>query len=194
MMKAEYNATNPAVKLLGNFLPNRNENDPQNDPLDSIEWSKPKASLTLEQMCDTLEEGLRNREWFVTGRALPELFSDDFAFQDPDVQLRGIEQYSRQVRRLFDQSTARAEIISCNLDGEERLIRVVWRLSGSVNLLGGVHLKPFVVTTRLSVDATGLINFQEDEFSIPGYDILLSAFFPVLRPWLAPAAPPLDRM
>ena len=37
----------------------------------------------------------------------------------------------------------------------------------------------------------GLIVFQEDRFSLPGYDIILSALFPLLRPLLAPPAPPI---
>ena len=50
---------------------------------------------------------------YVTGRALPELFSERYAFSDPDVSLSGIQQYCRQVRagpRLAPASDAIAMI------------------------------------------------------------------------------------
>ena len=58
----------------------------------------------------------------------------------------------------------------------------------------GIEIKPYIVYTDylLSVakEDKGLIIFQEDRFSLPGYDIILSALFPFLRPILAPPAPP----
>ncbi len=67
------------------------------------------------------------------GLALPQLFSDDFYFKDPDVALSGIEPYARGVRRLFDQATARAEIVRCAPIADDT-IEVLWRLSGKVSL------------------------------------------------------------
>ncbi len=46
-------------------------------------------------MAAALDAGLREREWFVTGNIMPELFSNSFKFQDPDVKLEGVENYSR---------------------------------------------------------------------------------------------------
>ena len=51
----------------------------------------------------------------------------------------------------------------------------------------GLKIKPYVVTTTFKV-REGLVCFQEDEFSIPGWQILLGA----VAPWLPvpePAAP-----
>jgi hypothetical protein len=57
-----------------------------------------------------------------------------------------------------------------------------------------VGLKAYVVETALRLDADGLLVAQEDVFSIPSYDILLSALLPVLRPLLAPEAPPAEQL
>jgi hypothetical protein len=198
---AGYEAKNPLISLLGKLLPRSaapaNTAPHECNPLDEIDWAAPKLrGLSLTEMSARLEAGLSEREWFVTGRSLPELFSDKFAFSDPDVSLKGIEPYSRQVRRLFDQSTSRCEVVSCApVDGSDDCIRVVWRLSGEVNLgPAGLAIKPYVVSTTLRTDPRdgGLIVFQVDEFTIPGWDILLSALLPFLRPMLAPEAPPVE--
>ena len=66
-----------------------------------------------------------------------------------------------------------------------------------MNLGTGLKIKPYLVYTDLTVSPSdGLIIFQEDRFSIPGYDILLSALFPFLA-WiglLAPPAPSADEL
>ena len=72
-------------------------------------------------------------------------------------------------------------------------ITVTWRLSGRVKVGPGFDIKPYLVFTDFRVDPrTGLVAFQEDRFSLPGWDLLLSALLPPLRPWLAPPAPPAD--
>lgn len=185
----DYEAVNPAVRLLGAWLPKSRKD--ANDPLDDIQWDAHKiTNLSITQMRERVDDGLREREWFVSGRSMPELFADDFAFEDPDVKLTGIEQYSRQVRRLFDESS-RAEVVAVEVASAESL-RVTWRLSGRVNVGLGLELKPYVVVTTLDVNDDGLIDYQKDVFSLPGYDILASALLPFLRPLLAPAAPPVE--
>ncbi|EKX42407.1 hypothetical protein GUITHDRAFT_111682 [Guillardia theta CCMP2712] len=126
-------------------------------------------------MCDVVSEELTKREWFVTGNVPFELFSSDFTFKDPDVQLSGIDNYARGVRRLFDQATSRAEIIACRLNATvPNTITIVWRLEGKVNVGLGLRIKPYVVFTDLRVSpSNGLIEYQEDRFSLPGWDIFL---------------------
>ena len=90
-------------------------------------------------------------------------------------------------------------------DTTPNTITVAWRLSGSVNIglfvnlylstssianfnfdflsiAGpGLNIKPYVVFTDLTISPKdGLIVKQKDRFSIPGYDIVLSALFPFL--------------
>jgi hypothetical protein len=74
------------------------------------------------------------------------------------------------VNKLFDQETARAEIISSKVKPTEPFtITVAWRLSGGVKIGPGLQIKPYVVYTDFKVSpATGLIVFQEDKFDIPG--------------------------
>ena len=188
----------PIIELLKNFLPNDNsESDsaPEIDnPLDSISWDKPKKrGLNPEQMADAINDGLREREWFVTGMGLPELYSDNFSFSDPQVSLVGYEQYCRQVRRLFDQETARCELVCCSVTAPDT-ITVLWRNSGRVNIGSvGVTLKPYVVTTKLKMDPNdgNLIVSQVDEFASDSAGLLLYQI-PILRPLAGAPAPSVD--
>lgn len=111
-----------------------------------------------------------------------------------------IEDYSKGVKKIFSQSTSRAEIISTlvNEDAstpERPVITITWRLSGGVNIGPGLNIKPYIVYTDFVVDpATSLVIFQEDRFDIPAWDILLSALFPFLIGKVTkPPAPPVPK-
>ena len=159
------------------------EEDNTVDPLADIDFNAPKSpKLSLQDLASVLDYELYNKEWFVTGRVNPIYFDDKFTFQDPDVKLTGIEEYARGVLKLFDQSTSRAEIISTVVNTTvPNTITVTWRLSGGVSIGPGLTIKPYICYTDFTVDEeSGLIVFQEDRFSIPGWDILLSALFPFL--------------
>jgi hypothetical protein len=101
------------------------------------------------------------------------------------------------VNKIFDEETARAEIVSTEVNTSvSDTITVTWRLSGRVNVGPGLNIKPYIVYTDYKVDpSTGLIVFQEDRFSIPGWDILLSSFFPFLIGKVtSPEAPPIEEL
>ena len=178
---------NPVTALLGRFIPK-----PEEIVIDGVDFAAAKTPLDLPAMAKALDAGLRDREWFVTGRVLPNLFADGFEFKDPDVQLKGIDKYASGVARLFDDD-ARCEVISCEpaADGARR-VEVEWRLSGGVKVGPGLTFKPYVVYTDLRLDDAGLVDFQEDRFSVPGWQILLGA----VAPWLPvpEPAPPADEL
>lgn len=154
----------------------------------------------MEKLAQALDAELYEKEWFVTGRVNPRYFADGFRFQDPDVQVTGIQKYAEGVRKIFNQETARAQIISTRVaEDKPHTITCTWRLSGKVDIGPGLTIKPYIVYTDFTVDEeTGLVVFQEDRFDLPGWDILLSAFFPFLigkltadpAPEPAPRSPP----
>ena len=171
--------------------------------LDDINWNvKKRRKTSLKQLSAAFKKSYSTREWFVTGVTDPSFFADDFSFSDPDVALKGIENYSRGVNKLFDQKTTRGQIIKIIINEKEtdeapqNSLTVEWRLEGKVNIGPGVGIKAFVVYSDLTVNKdSGLIEFQKDRFSISSFDILLSALFPFLIdkvPFLSPPAPPLD--
>jgi hypothetical protein len=174
---------NMATNILSNFMQKdkmTKENEDTN-PISKIDFEAPKisSSTSLETLAAALDYELSEREWFVTGNVNPSYFSDDFKFQDPDVKVDGIEEYSKGVYKLFDQDTSRAEIISTVVNEEAStpdrpVITCTWRLSGGVSIGPGLTIKPYIVYTDFAVDPeTSLIVFQEDRFDLPGWDILL---------------------
>jgi hypothetical protein len=90
------------------------------------------------------------------------------------------------------QETARAELISVMPRPATRDILVLWRLEGRVNLPLKPAIKPYVVLTILGLNEQGLICSQVDEFTVPGWDLLLST---LLGHWLgAKPAPPVGEL
>jgi hypothetical protein len=174
MQSQEYR--NGVTQVLSNFM------QPQNnvDPLAYINFDAPKQPiLNIHKLAQVLDYELVQNEWFVTGKVNPVYFSNEFQFQDPDVKLAGIEAYARGVCQLFEASSSRAEIISTAVVNAT-VITCTWRLSGRVTIgPAGLAIKPYVVYTDYTVE-DGLVVFQQDRFSIPQWDILLSALFPFL--------------
>ena len=76
---SEEDYVNPVTEFLGKFIPK------QAPVVLDVDWDKTKTPLPLGDLAQALDRGLRDREWFVTGKVLPEYFSDDFKFEDPDV-------------------------------------------------------------------------------------------------------------
>ena len=192
---SSYEFSNPITKALEAFLPSSPTSSSSSSNSNSpIGKQSKRAKTSLASLALDLGKALKNAEWFVTGNVDNRFFSDDFRFQDPDVKVTGIQEYARGVRKLFDQTCTRGEIVSVRVnDTLPNTITVTWRLEGKVNIGGGIKIKAFVVYTNLLVDERGLVVFQEDKFSLPSYDILLSAFLPFLYTdmgLLAPAAPP----
>ena len=182
---------NLPTKILSNFMSKPEEGadetmvEAKPNPIDAIDFDAPKFStkVDLQTLAAILDYELTEKEWFVTGKVNPIYFSDDFEFQDPDVQLSGIEDYARGVYKLFDQDCSRAEIISCTVNPNlgPNIITVTWRLSGKVSIGPGLTIKPYICFSGFTVDEeSGLIVRQEDRFDIPQWDILLSALFPFL--------------
>jgi hypothetical protein len=192
--KGDEEYSNAFTSFLGNFL-DRNKQTSSQSIVD-INWSmKKRKNMSLNKLAGELERLITKTEWFVTGNVDPSIFSESFSFKDPDVKLTGIKEYAFGVNKLFDQATSRAEVIDVQvIDTKERIITVTWRLEGKVRVGLGIRIKPYIVLTDYKVDKEGLIYFQEDRFSIPGYDILLSAFFPFLIPFLSPPALPISAL
>lgn len=185
---------NAPTKVLSQFLSD-NDDDKGAEGVAAIDWNAPKVKqLPLETLAQALDAELYTSEWFVTGKVNPRYFADTFSFSDPDVKVNGIQEYAMGVNKLFDQKTARAEIISTVVK-DEGTITCTWRLSGKVDIgPGGLNIKPYLVFTDFTVDpSSGLIVLQEDRFDLPQWDILLSAFVPFLNGKLtAPPAPPVE--
>lgn len=193
---------NAATQFLSNFMakPATESND-NVDTTPTIDYDAPKrTNLPLPLLAQALDAELFESEWFVTGRVNPVYFADSFAFSDPDVKITGgIRGYADGVRRLFDPATARAEVLSTQVNTNvTNTITCIWRLSGKVNIgPSGLTIKPYIVETDFTIDPqTGLIVAQEDKFNLPQWDILLSALFPVLigRVTAPPAPVPARRV
>ena len=179
-----------ATKVSSKLLTSAETAAESQDALATVNWAAKKVTgLSTSEMAKRIDAGLRKECWFVTGRSLPELFSDSFTFSDPQVSLNGIEQYSRGVRSFYKQGSATGEIV-CTAATAPDTITVVWRNYGTVNIGPGFDLAPYLVTTTLKTSASdgGLILKQEDAFEVNNADLIKYNLFKSKRP----ALPPID--
>ena len=109
-----------ATKVTSKLLTSAETVAESKDALGAVDWGAPKVTgLSTEEMAKRVDAGLRRECWFVTGRSLPELFSNSFTFSDPQVSLTGIEEYSRGVRSFYKQGYAVGEIVCTEEDAFE---------------------------------------------------------------------------
>ena len=185
---------NPVAAALSNFI--SKEPEIIVDSLDKINWNARKRKKTsLETLRKDLDKVVSRNQFFVTGMVEPSLYSNNFSFSDPDVAIKGIQEYARGVAKIFSAGTT-AELISSEVsDVTEGIITITWRLEGRVNIGAGLPIKGFVVYSDFCVGTDGLIYFQKDRFSLSGIDILMSAFFPFLNGVVTAApAPPVEEL
>lgn len=178
------------VTFVNDKLLNSNDDPSLDNALKNINWNIPKKTdLNMEQMSDAINDGLIENEWFVTGKGRPEYFSNNFTFSDPQVSVVGYKSYCQGVRKLFDQETARCEVICCSVTGPNE-ITILWRNSGKIQLGKSLKLEllPYVVTTKLITDSINnnngnLIISQSDEFDTDSLGLFLYQFS-FLRPFI----------
>jgi hypothetical protein len=170
------------------------------DPLFMIDFNMVKSREhrgSLSRLAQRLDDECAATEFLVTGHVNPSLYHPDFYYQDADVALESLEDYARSVHALFDQAVSRAEIVTTTVRTQDtpQTITCLWRCSGKANLLWGVDIKAFHITTHWEIcPTTGLICRQEDEYGLPQWDLLLSAVFPFLNGVVTAApAPPVER-
>lgn len=174
----------PVTRFLDSVL-NRNATPLVVDPRFSGEKL---IGLSLEDLQDRLVEGVSQTNWFVTGNVDFRLFSSDFKFRDPSVSVGSIEEYASGVSRLFEEGTE-MDIVSVERTGD-REIKMVWRLEAILKLPFQPKVKAYYVTTYFRTNDDGLICEQEEFFSIPERELIVSIFFPNLG---TPPAPPIDK-
>lgn len=146
---------------------------------------KKRSFSNVQKLMRDLEVALKDKQWFVTGDVDYSFFSDSFSFEDPDVKVQGIEEYSKGIKRIFNQNKSpQAEILSLSMDPtDSNLITVRWIIRVWVNIAWGIRIRPYIVETDFRIDPkTGLIISQRDRFTIPSYQILLPSLFPFLEP------------
>ncbi|KAL7573680.1 hypothetical protein ACA910_007724 [Epithemia clementina (nom. ined.)] len=150
--------------------------------------------MPLAKLAQLLDEDLSETQWFVTGNVIPQYFCEDFLHGDSRIRLSTLDEYASAIRSMFDQEVSKAEVVRVEVDPDQfNTITCTWRVSGKLNLLWGLNLKPFLVHSEFSIhERNGKIQRQQDRFSVPLWDIALSSIFPFLNGIVtAPEEPPM---
>ena len=150
-----------------------------------IEWNEPKRSKTsLSKLADDFTRAFQQTQWGVNGRVQPRFFDDSFVFRDPDVTTNGLQAYSKGTGAVL--SNCKADAIDVAVM-EPNKFAIRWRIAGTANVpFPGLKIKPYIVTSTFTVNEDGLVDSETDSFSIPTWDLLLSA----IAPWWPGLAEP----
>ncbi|CAL1150859.1 unnamed protein product [Cladocopium goreaui] len=154
-----------------------------------IQWNEPKRKKTsLANLADDFTRAFQQTQWGVNGRVQPRFFDDKFVFRDPDVTTNGLQEYSKGTGAVL--SNCKADAIDVTVK-EPKQFAIRWRIAGTANVpFPGLKIKPYIVTSTFTVNDDGLVDSETDSFSIPTWDLLLSAIAP-WWPGLAEPTPPL---
>jgi len=161
---------------------------PKQPPIEPQFAGEKLTGISLEQLKEKIVDGVTSTNWFITGRVDYRLFSSNFKFKDPSVKVSGIEEYAAGVFRLFNPEST-MDIVSTKITGD-REIEMVWRLEAVLNLPFSPKIKAYYVTTYFRTDDEGLVCEQEEFFSIPEWELIVSIFFPNVG---TPPAPPVEK-
>ncbi|CAK0905628.1 unnamed protein product [Prorocentrum cordatum] len=140
----------------------------------------------MAPLADEFARAFQRSQWGVSGKVEPRFFADSFAFRDPDVSTKGLKEYASGTGTVL--SNCRADVTEVLVTGPSTFV-IKWRIEGTANVpVPGLRIKPYIVISTFTVNGDGLVDSETDAFSIPSWDILLSAVAPWL-PFLAPEEP-----
>ncbi|KAL4443958.1 hypothetical protein ABPG75_011695 [Micractinium tetrahymenae] len=133
--------------------------------------------LSAEQVKDILARNLREGQYFVTGDLTPEIFDDDCVFRDPTNETRGLSRYMKALGILFDASYSAVQLKDIRVTGP-RTIEADWLLGGYLKLPWHPRVEAFQGHTVYRLNDRGLIELQDQTWSIDSFTALAESFTP----------------
>ena len=151
-------------------------------------------NLPLEELSRIIvQDWNHGKGYYITGLLTKEIYRNDCLFDgpDPDMPVKGLRKYLSSASNLFDKKVSKAELISLQLDHEQRKVCASWRLEGVLNLPWHPSVKPWTGSTTYIFDEDMLVERHVETWDISVLDAFLSTLFPDLG-YGAPPAPPIS--
>lgn len=140
------------------------------------------TNLPPTQIASILSRNLSQGQYFITGDLEPAIFTDDCRFKDPTNDIRGLERYRKALSLLFDASFSRVALDTITVTGP-REITAEWRLGGYLKFPWHPRVEPFKGRTVYTLNEEGLIEMQDQTWSISGAEALRETFTPTNGPF-----------
>lgn len=132
---------------------------------------------SLKQVREILARDLAEGQYFVTGDLTPEVFADDCRFVDPTNDVTGLSRYRKALTILFDPARSEVRLKQISISGPAT-VEADWSLGGVLKLPWQPHIKTIDGHTVYTVNADGLIQRQEQQWSISAWSALRQSFTP----------------
>lgn len=132
---------------------------------------------SLKEVQDILAKDLADGQYFVTGNLTPEVFADDCRFVDPTNDVTGLSRYRRALTILFDPARSEVKLKQIKISGPAT-VEADWTLGGVLKLPWQPRIQTISGHTVYTVNEAGLIQKQEQQWSITGWTALQQSFTP----------------
>lgn len=130
-----------------------------------------------EEIANILARNLKDGQYFITGDLTPEIFTDDCRFRDPTNDIRGLARYLKALSILFDANYSAVRLKSIEVTSPQT-IQADWYLGGYLKFPWAPRVAPFEGHTVYHLNNEGLIDFQDQSWSISGVEALRESFTP----------------
>jgi hypothetical protein len=151
-------------------------------PSSTANTSSKLINLPPTQIASILSRNLSQGQYFITGDLEPAIFTDNCRFKDPTNDIRGLERYRKALSLLFDASYSRVALDTITVTGP-REITAEWRLGGYLKFPWHPRVEPFKGRTVYHLNEEGLIEMQDQTWSISGAEALRETFTPTNGPF-----------
>ncbi|KAL0047850.1 hypothetical protein WJX82_001514 [Trebouxia sp. C0006] len=132
---------------------------------------------SLQQVQDILAKDLADGQYFVTGNLTPEVFADDCRFVDPTNDVAGLSRYRKALTILFDPARSEVKLKQIRVSGPAT-VEADWTLGGVLKLPWQPRIQTISGHTVYTVNEAGLIQKQEQQWSISAWTALKQSFTP----------------
>ncbi|DBA84805.1 TPA: hypothetical protein ACH3X1_005840 [Trebouxia sp. C0004] len=132
---------------------------------------------SLKQVQGILAKDLADGQYFVTGNLTPEIFADDCRFVDPTNDVTGLSRYHKALTILFDPAQSEVKLKQIRVSGPAT-VEADWTLGGVLKLPWQPRIQTISGHTVYTVNEAGLIQKQEQQWSITAWTALRQSFTP----------------
>lgn len=137
-----------------------------------------RPGLATAELARILGRDLAEGRYFVNARGLTtDVWSEDAVFVDPTNTTRGLRRYLAAVDLLFDPDASSVTLLSVSQAGPRQL-RATWTLQGVLKLPWRPVIPAFRGASTYTVGESGLIERQDEEWSVSPLQALAQTFTP----------------
>ena len=142
----------------------------------ALSYANKRTDLKAEEVKDVLEKGLRAGKYFINSSGMPtEVFDDDCRFVDPTNDVVGLSRYVKALDLLFVTENSQLDLLEIAVV-DSKTIEAKYVLGGYLKFPWKPCVKPYSGVVTYTLGTSGLVEKQEQTWSISGAEALKETF------------------